>query len=660
MALKQDTRLLGIETPLGSDVLVLTALVGEEQMSQLFEFQLEMISDDDGIKAEDIVGKNVTISIEQADEEKRYINGFVNRFVAGDCDLEGRRQYSATVVPWLWFLTQTADCRIFQEKKIPEIVEQIFQDLGFSDFKTSDIKGDHKSWEYCVQYRETDFDFVSRLLEQEGIFYYFKHENGKHTLVLADSNDACEVCPESEVDYPRDFGSYAIDDHITSWERRFEYRPGKWAHTDYNFKTPSTNLMAQTNSLVKLNSNDAFEVYDYPGSYIEKGQGDSEVKIRMEQEEIKHDTVYASSTCRSFFPGGKFKVKQHRVKSEAGNTFIITGVKLTATEPLAYETGSQGGPTYTNEFTCIPEQIAFRAPRETTKPVVQGVQTAVVTGPAGEEIYVDEFGRVKVQFHWDREGKRDENTSCWMRVSQTHAGGGFGAIQIPRMGEEVIVSFLEGDPDRPIITGRVFHAENMPPFGLPDSKTISGLKSKTYKGEGYNEYIMDDTPGNELIREHGQYDKDSTIQNDLREHVLNNRERDVSVDETVTIGSNQKLTVGANQEIGVSSDQTESVGGAQKISVGGGRSVAITGADEIGSTGPMTHQADGVLKLVGNAGVEIKGPTIALVADAEITLTVGGSTIKITPGSIETSTAAISTTAMASHDIKGAIVKHNC
>ena len=300
MALKQENRLLTLKTPLGDDVLLLTSFSGHEEMSRSFEFFLQMISDDNAIQAKDIVGKAATVAIELADNSFRYFHGIINSFSAGDEDEKGRRNYSATMVPWLWLLTQTSDCRIFQNKKVPDIIEQVFQDLGFSDFETSGIRGEHKEWEYCVQYRETDFNFVSRLLEQEGIFYYFRFEDGKHTLVLADQNSACKDCPEKEVDYPRDFGTRAIEDYVTSWEHRFEFRPGKWAQTDYNFKKPSTSLMTTSNTLVDLSEATKFEVYDYPGEYEEKGVGQTETKIRMEEEELQHDRVHGTSYCKSF------------------------------------------------------------------------------------------------------------------------------------------------------------------------------------------------------------------------------------------------------------------------------------------------------------------------------------------------------------------------
>ena len=330
----------------------------------------------------------------------------------------------------------------------------------------------------------------------------------------------------------------------------------------------------------------------------------------------------------------RFKVDQHRSASEEGKKFVVTSVRHQAAEPQAYETGQGSEFDYSNSFTCIPDNIVFRPARTTPKPFVQGVQTAIVTGPGGEEIYVDEFGRVKVQFHWDREGNKDENTSCWMRVSQVHAGKSFGGIDIPRMGEEVIVSFLEGDPDRPIITGRVYHAENMPPFGLPDSKTISGLKSKTYKGEGYNEYVMDDTPGNELIREHGQYDKDSTIEHDLREHVLNDRSRDVTNIETITVGVDRTKTVGNNETLNVGADRTRSVGANETVTValtrthtvGINEAITIGGAQEvtIGAVQAVTIGAGQSTNVGGSQSTSVGGSQSNTVGDS-LTESVGAS-----------------------------------
>ncbi len=662
MALTQQTRMLQLATSLGEDVLLLTAFSGYEEISRLFSFRLDMISDDNKIAAKDIVGSNLTFSIKLSDDEPRFFNGFVSQFLAGDEDDNKRRDYRVEVVPWLWCLTQTADCRIFQNKTVPEIIKQVFDDAGFTDYELTSVKGSHKRWEYCVQYRETDFNFVSRLMEQEGLFYYFRHEDGKHVLVIADNVGGYSQCQEKEVDFPRDFGGQAVQAHLTSWERRYGYHSGKWTQTDYNFEQPSTSLMSQAKTLTNLPGIAKFEVYDYPGEYSDKSAGDAETRLRMEEEETEHDVVEGASICRTFTPGARFKVRQHRSDSEKGKSFVITSVQHTGAEPLAYETGAAAGDAYRNAFTCIPESVVFRPARTTPKPIVHGVQTAVVVGPPGDEIFCDKYGRVKVQFHWDREGKNDENSSCWIRVSQVHAGPSFGGIDIPRIGEEVIVDFLEGDPDRPIITGRVYHAENMPPFGLPDSKNISGLKSNSTKGGGgYNEYILDDTKGKELIREHGQFDKDSTIEHDLREHVLHDRSRDVTNDETVSIGHDQALTVDHDQTIVVKHDRTQQVSGSESYWVKGDRLETVEGnrhltvqTDQIEKcesnkhvevTGDQSEKVGGTLsleagklqiKVLGNDAIDaaqevhIKaGTKLILEATAEITIVQGGNFIKL-------------------------------
>jgi len=574
MTLTQQNRFLGIATPLGEDTLLLTGFQGREEISRLFQFQLEMLSEKNDIRAKEIVGKNVTFQVKLADGSARYFNGFVSRFVAGDEDELGRRNYRADVVPWLWFLTQTSDCRIFQNKTVPEIVTQIFQDLGFSDFEMK-AQGAHKKWEYCVQYRETDFNFVSRLMEQEGMFYFFRHENGKHILVISDSKSAYVDCKEKQVAFPRDTTGVAIEDHITAWEHRYEFRPGKWAQTDYNFETPSTSLMTNTPSVVKMSGMDKFEIYDYPGEYEQKSDGDGDTKLRIEELEAAHDVVQAASVCKTFTPGGKFTITEHKSESEQGKTYVVTMIQHQAREAMGYETGANVEWDYRNLFSCIPDSVSFRPVRSTPKPFVQGVQTAVIVGPKGEEIYTDKYGRVKVQFHWDREGKRDENSSCWMRVSQIHAGKGWGGIDLPRIGEEVIVDFLEGDPDRPIVTGRVYNAGCMPPFELPAEMTRSGMKSDTHKGSGYNEISMDDTAGKEQIRIHGQYNMDAVVEHDETHKVGNNRTKDIGVDEVMSIGNNQKLKVGVNKTVDVGTDHTETVGANQSVKVGSNQTVKV-------------------------------------------------------------------------------------
>jgi len=598
----QAERTLSVTSPLGANVLLLQGFSGTESISRLFSYQLELASENDAITPQNIVGKSVTWSVSRIDEAPRYFNGFVCRFIAGAVNRRGLRTYRAEVVPWPWFLTRSTNCRIFQNQSTREIIETVFGDFGFNDFEF-DLKGSYAKREYCVQYRETAFNFVSRLMEHEGIFYFFRHEDGKHTLVMADRFSAYQDCPENHVEYSPDS---LAPNHITSWEHQYEFRSGKWTRTDYNFQMPSNRLLTSTGTMINLPDAKKYEIFDYPGEYFLEAEGEPVTKVRMEEEEVGFDVATGSSQCCTFTPCGKFTLEGHGVAAE-NSTYVITSIQHSATES-SYGS-SAAGSSYSNVFTCIPASVTFRPSRTTPKPMVQGPQTAVVTGPPGEEIYVDKYGRVKVQFFWDRKGKKDEKSSCWIRVSQEVAGKGFGAMVIPRMGQEVIVDFLEGDPDRPLITGRVYNAEQMPPYGLPDQKVVSGTKSKTYKGSGYNEMIFNDTPGKELIRVHGQYDMDSTINNDLREHVLNNRSRDVAVNETISIGSNQSSTIGA--------DRTESVGSNEKITIGASKTVSVAAShtESIGSSMSIT---------VGSTLTETVAINYAETVGAAMELTVGG------------------------------------
>jgi type VI secretion system secreted protein VgrG len=370
-----------------------------------------------------------------------------------------------------------------------------------------------------------------------------------------------------------------------------ELRPGKYALADYNFETPSTSLAVNVSSTINVGGNVKYEIYDYPGEYLKKAQGEQVVRIRMEEEEAPHVIVSGSSTCRAFIPGYRFDLVGHYAP-EMDKGYVLTAVQHIASVGESYSGGrADTGESYSNRFTCIPHDIPFRPNRVTPKPAVQGPQTAIVVGRSGEEIYTDKYGRVKVQFHWDREGKRDENSSCWIRVSHPWAGKGWGAVAIPRIGQEVIVDFLEGDPDQPIITGRVYNAEQMPPYGLPAGGVVSGLKSNSTKGGGgYNEFIMDDTKGNELIRVHGQYDMDSTIEHDLREHVLHDRSRDVTNNETFLIGNDQTETIGGNQTLSVAKNRTRTVTQNEIVTVALTRthSVGVNEAITVGAAQEVT------------------------------------------------------------------------
>jgi type VI secretion system secreted protein VgrG len=562
MAYTQENRLLKLDTPLGADVLLLQGFTGHEGISRLFSFELDLLSEKNDINFKDIVGQSVTIRVLLSDgSTERYFNGMVSRFAQSGSGTIFTN-YQMEVVPWLWFLTRNADCQIFQNMTVPDIIQSVFSVAGFSDFKNS-LTGTYQPREYCVQYRETDFNFVSRLMEQYGIFYYFEHEDGKHTLVLADSSSVHVACPNQETaSYSQTAGDLDSEDVITAWHMEQELRTGKYSVTDYNFETPKTSLMSSDPTVVDLSKSTDFEIYDYPGDHLTPSEGSDVAKLRMQEEEASYYVITGSSVCRAFTSGYKFDLKDH-YRNDANDTYVLSEVQHVATVG-SYAQGESATPAhYSNHFSCIPFKIPFRPPRVTPKPFVQGPQTALVVGKSGEEIWVDKYGRVKVQFYWDRLGQKDENSSCWIRVSQPWAGQGWGAMWIPRIGQEVVVSFVEGDPDRPLITGRVYNADQTVPYTLPDHQTVSTFMSKSSKGGGsrnYNEIRFEDKQGKEQIFMNAERDMDQRVEVDSREFVGSNR--------YLNVGSNQIENIGADKHITVASNHVESIGKNMSLTVG--------------------------------------------------------------------------------------------
>jgi type VI secretion system secreted protein VgrG len=621
-------------TSLFGDEAVLARLEGREEISRPYEFMLTIDSPKESIAPADVIGKPLGVKIDRKDGPPRFVHGYISHLWAGDFVMtEGKQRvssriYRARIVPWIWFMMRASRSFVYlpekQEKSFQDIFDKLLERVkSYGHVQTwNDVAGasilKNRKTEHCVQYRETDFNFLSRTLERFGIYYYFKHEADKHTLVLSDKSNYPRAS-DAEVDLKPSISSIYTNDQITSWEHAYEFVSGKFEQTDYDFLQPSTSLKtsASKSGNVSLSNNSGYELYDYPNDYVDKGDGTEESYRRMEEEEIRFNTVQGESCCKSFTAGYKFKLKSHySCPDEAGKSFLLTGVHHSASQP-ARSTDSQTSTFYSNRFVCVPDSMQYRPARQTPRPRLVSIQTAVVVGPKGEEIYTDEHGRVKVQFHWDREGRHDENTSCWIRVSQSHAGRGFGGIDIPRIGEEVIVSFVEGDPDRPMITGRVYHKESVPPFALPGEKTRSGMKTKTYKGKGFNELSMDDTPGKEQIRIHGQYNMDSVIENDETHKIGKNRTKSIGVDEVMTIGNNQKLKVGVNKTVDVGTDHTETIGANQNIKIASNQvtkiganqttTVASNQSNSVGSAktetvGMMSNEMVGVMKTT-NVGV---------------------------------------------------------
>jgi len=537
MASNQQEKYLEISTPLGADVLTLVGISCDDSISNLFHYTLELYSVEQAIKAEDIVGKPVDFSMLLRDGSKREFHGYVSQFVSGALRRDGHRSYQAVIVPWVWFLTKTCDHKIFQNISVDKIIEDVFATYGFTDFKLS-INKTCPTRDYCVQYAESAFDFVCRLMEEEGLFYYFTHQKGKHTLVIADSNSCFTDCEENELV----FLDNIADEHLHSWAHCHAFTTGTMTGNSYSFEEPKVSLLKEVKTVVKLTDNEKYEHYEYPYNYKKANEAEPMVKARIEAEEAQHHSTEASGTYRSLQVGGKFKIKTHECSSEEGKEYVITNLRFDTSEDV---TATGGNPrSYFNQFVCIPAAVKPKPKRITPRPRIYGLQTAVVVGPSGEELYTDKYGRVKVQFHWDRDGQNDENSSCWVRVSQTWAGNTWGGIILPRIGQEVVISFLNGDPDNPLITGQVYNASNMPPYPLPDNQTQSGFKTRsTPKGSAstFNELRFEDKKDAEEIYMHAQKDFNIEINENLNTIIEEGNDtyqlKKGNVIETVTEGN---------------------------------------------------------------------------------------------------------------------------
>jgi type VI secretion system secreted protein VgrG len=549
MKYTQKGRKLAIHTPLGDDVMLLLHFTCAERISDLFTIKAHVMVEKPNaskVKAAALVGKPVAITMAvEKDKPPRYFHGIVRRLVQSGREEEADL-YRLEIVPWFWRLTARHNCRIFQGRTIPEIVEEVFKDAGMAKFSMN-LQKPHLKWDYCVQYRESDWQFVNRMLEQEGMYYYFSHKSDGHYLTLSDNpNGHVPVEPLSTLEYIPEAGKKG---HIVSWETSQELRPGKFTQRDHNFQLPTKMLQVSEPSTMQIGDNANLEIFDYPGEYaqlfqepdarlgdVEK-EGERIVRIRMEQEEAAHNISSGSTEHGVLASGHTFTLARHFNK-ELNIKYVVTSVHHTAEQTPSYDANEEIRRPYAANFTCIPASIPFRPARRTPKPHIQGPQTAVVVGPAGEEIHVDKYGRVKVQFFWDRLGKGDDKSTCFIRVATPWAGQQWGMIHIPRIGQEVVVDFLEGDPDQPLIIGSVYNKDMMPPYDLPANKTQSGIKSRSSKGGGasdFNEIRFEDKKGKEEIHVHAERNLTTTVEAA--------ESRSVGASRSTTIHKDDKLTV---------------------------------------------------------------------------------------------------------------------
>ena len=628
---------MNIATPLGKDFLLINRFTANEGISELFRYDIELLHEEDEashaptvVDPKKIVGQAVTVFISALDGSEREFTGIVNRFTQGNRDVRFSYYY-VSVVPHIWLLTQKSQSRIFQQESVPDILKKVF--AGFQ--VKYELQETYEPRNYCVQYGETDFDFAARLMEEEGIYYYFEHKDGTHRMIVADTPQSHRDCPgKSTIPFFVDVGS--DEDFIgavNTFLSDYKLQTGKVTMWDYNFQLPTNRLENEKPSRYTFGDSQKLERYEFPGGYarkydgINKSGGEQGGELQkifpdrlatvgrlMEGLDAQVATASGKSDCCSITSGYRFTLSRHP-NAELNRVYTIVSAKHEAEQSPSYASNESAPEPYTNDFECIAHGAGhpgFRPPRTTAKPIVRGSQTAFVVGPAGEEIFTDKYGRVKVQFNWDRESQVNESSSCWVRVAQSWASNKWGAMFIPRIGMEVVVHFLEGDPDQPIITGCVYNPQTMPPYTLPDEKTKSTIKSNSTKGGGgFNEFRIEDKKGSEQIFIHAEKDQDIRVKNDTKELIVHDRHMIVENEQFEKVKKDKHLIVLGNQN--------EKVDGSISIKAG------------------MDLEEKTGTKFAVDAGTEIhlkSGTSMTLETGTSLTLKVGGNFININAAGI--------------------------
>lgn len=622
MFLKADEERFFFDVAESADSFQLVRMHGSESLSTPFEIAIEVVSENPEIELTGLLNSSAVLKLldQSCDENEhtRYIHGIIAAAESGETGVR-QTTYYLTLVPKIWPLRYRINSRIFQFKTVQEIISQLLQEAGLhNDEYRFELSNSYTPREYCVQYRESDLAFIQRLAEFEGIHYYFEHQYDKHILVFSDTSETnTAISGETQLPYFHDGQGAVREQHFFKFRYREAVRSGKVSIRDYDFKKPNLTLAAD--DCHKLDQ--PLEIYEYPGDFTDASRGNQLAESMTHATNNKRQQIIAESDINRLLPGYSFELHGH--ETEQHNTeYLITHIEHNCAQPQVLEAGATTeGSKYTNLIQGIPFPVIYRPARTTPVPRIKGTQTAIVTGPEGEEIYTDEHGRVKIQFHWDREGQMDEQSSCWVRVSQSHAGGAFGGIFIPRIGEEVIVNFLEGNPDKPVVTGRVYHGLNRTPYPLPECKTMSTIKTNSTKGgEGFNEIRFEDYKTQEQLFIHAQKNFDQRTENDHKEWVgqdhhwiqVNNEYRELRAKENaLTDGSfhrqsdnDQHLIVDQDRHIRIKQNQATSAG--QNIHIkAGNRIVLEAGVDMVISGG-------GSCINVNPGGVTVNGSKVNL------------------------------------------------
>ncbi|AWN47627.1 type VI secretion system tip protein VgrG [Methylobacterium terrae] len=595
----QAGRLMAIDTVLGPDALLLERLEVEEGLNRLFTIQARVRAQRDEVRPDEIVGTAADLSLTLADGSQRVWNGLVTELHEGPIVTRGARQYALTLRPRLWLMSQRSDCRIFLTHSTLEVLETLCAEHRIRDYNLAGVTRPPQKRDYVVQWNETDLAYLIRRLEEEGLFYWFRHERGKHTLVVGDHPSAYDGGNETRVRLA--FGSSDAE-HIHDWRRQLSFTPGRRAGKDYEFLTPNLDLVADTPSIDRVPENTAYELYEYPARALTREAGERATRLRIQATETGFDRIEGRSSVRTLAAGSRFTPYEVAHPGHVYPAQVVTQILHRAEDPT-YESGA-GTPHYENAFTTLPADRPATPHRTVPRPRIDGLQIARIAGPPGEEIHTDAFGRVKLTHLWDRRARGDGTDTGWVRVTQSWGGTSWGQQIIPRVGMEALVAYQEGDPDRPIVVGIAPNPNNPVPYALPAHKTKLVVRSNTYKGRGYNEISMEDVAGAENLFTHAQKDMTTKVLNDA----------------TARVDANQVGSVGANHSFEVGNNQNQAIGGSRSLTVGavGGAASAALGAAMAGLSGQTAE-------LLGQAmGVAME----AMAADA------GGSDAPVDAGAL--------------------------
>ena len=598
--------------------LLFESMTGHEELSRLSRYNLSVLSKKE-IQATSVLGKPVVVKINFAGQPERVIHAYITAFNRSAADVNNTsNRYHLEAHCWLWFLTRSSDCRIFQNKRVVDIFKDILTEPQYKGFSLRDeAKSSNVHWDYAVQYRETDFNFICRLLEQEGIYFYFEHTDSGHELVLCDNSS---VLPKNRnkgnLSYLADSDS-ELPTHkiISSWSTEKNIQPSQYVLADYNpLDKAQRFLEAHHAGNYDAKALSFTEIYDYPGEFEKKEDGKQYAKIRAEELHTGYCVYTGASNNLEIASGCSFTLSGLRWKNP-NEGFLITSVTFQLTEN-AYESGGGSVTSFSNRFKAIPLKIIFRPARITPKPCIQGLQSAIVTGPKGSEIYSNKHSQVKVRFHWDRNvhGKPDEQSSCWIRVAQPWAGKKRGFFAIPRVGDEVIVAFEEGDPDRPLIIGSVYNDINRSKHTIETNETRTGLVTLSSKqgADNFNELSFEDKKGSELIYLRAEKDLQHLINHDVMTQV--NHDVTITVDNNVTedIKNNHSVKIGNNDTVKVANNRVVDIGQADSLKAGtditikAGQTITIEAGTTITlKAGPSTIE-------LGPSGITIKGPIVKI------------------------------------------------